>query len=415
MNGVIKRTENGQPYIERPIARSISRRQTSSLYLIEMQYGPGIRLYFSFLKFIVGFNGILALCGLISWVFFLHSKTTPFSLGDFFVFNYVRPQSDTYWFWTNVIAFFSWFVLGPAYMIYEKKRSAPHPLVFLESSSSSSHPESDIIHANTNKETNYFLSICLTLTCFSLTNVLVYGLIYAQQQIALQPPAFESFHGISPSVLMSLVVTLALTLCNSFWNRVSFHVTHLEANKTWGRFKISQAAKLIGVKMGTTTIMFVLIAIMLGDENDGCLMGATNFFFNVIIDTFVMTIGFQIIVPSCFRTSKPEFNIANQLLGVVFRQFMVYIGLFVFPLMGVLGLVSSIIDYHADKFRLLHICRDPHFVTENPGYFLLAFMTLAGLCAMVTYPNGGLWMLFIPQYLPPSYQNCSIVGAINRF
>ena len=375
--GIIKYTKNGQPYVERPLSRSFSRSHKepcccTSLYAIERTYGPGIRLYFSFLKFVILSNAVLAVCGMISWILFLQQKDWPFSMSDFFVYNYLRPESDTYWFWTNVIAFFSWFFVGPVYMMYEKnRRTSPLGTIYIAEM-----PHSNLIYENIDKENNYFLSATITLFVFALTNAMIYGLIYAQYHVSTLEQ--NNYYGLTPDVLMSLVVSFAFVIANMIWNRLSFYITRLEYNKTWGRFNISQAAKLIGVKIGTTTVMFILTAVMLGDENGGCLMGATKFLFTVLIDTFLITLLAQIALPflqkmfyrvlCCRVIQKPEFNLAHQLLGVVFRQFIIYIGMFVFPLMGLLGFISSIIDYHADKTRLLKICQDPHYVQQKPGY-----------------------------------------------
>jgi hypothetical protein len=106
--------------------------------------------------------------------------------------------------------------------------------------------------------------------------------------------------------------------------------------------------------------------------------------------------------------------VAEDLLQILFRQFIIYIGFFTFPLIGVLGLLSSLSEYAVDRFRLARVCADPHYLPERPGGFLLVFSLVVACGAFITYPNGALWIIFLPQFLPNNFQNCTVVGAINR-
>lgn len=91
-----------------------------------------------------------------------------------------------------------------------------------------------------------------------------------------------------------------------------------------------------------------------------------------------------------------------------------YIGIIVFPLLSVIAFIGSFIQYGVSLARLNYVCEDTHIINEKPGLFLFAFSTVAAFAAFITYPNGALWVMFFPNYLPNGFVNCSMTGAIYR-
>jgi hypothetical protein len=78
------------------------------------------------------------------------------------------------------------------------------------------------------------------------------------------------------------------------------------------------------------------------------------------------------------------------------------------------GLLANFIEYPIDRLHLLRLCREPHFIIDKHGTFLMVFLLLVGLLAFFMYPNGAFWVLFVPHYLPVGFQNCTMTGAITR-
>merc|ERR1711991_95060 len=111
---------------------------------------------------------------------------------------------------------------------------------------------------------------------------------------------------------------------------------------------------------------------------------------------------------------RPEFDLSEQFLSVLYRQFILYVGILVFPLIGLRGVVGNLIEYPIDRLQLLRLCQDPHYIIDTHGTFLLIFLLLVGVVAFLMYPNGAFWVLFLPQYLPTNFQNCSMTDAISR-
>lgn len=423
---MIRHTEKGQLYLDRPASeqRHLDR-VFEPLEQVEKKYGVGTRLYFTFLKWITLCNAALAIPGIVSWALFLSdraaaSSTTAFTWGDFFTSAYLRPQSDRYWFACSLVAFISWWFVGPLYYLWERHYTAPRSRRVMTR-------DEQIIRENVEKRPDYIFSICATLAYLAVSAVFLYGLIQAQNYVINRYISAEIAPGIGAGTAMTLVVALGFAICHMSWGHVSYYVTRTENNPTWFKFRMSQAIKLIAFKLALPTIMYVLLVFVVETSSEGgCNLEfvGINFFLVLVVDV-VLTFALQTLWPVLKRVlykhcraestlEGPEFNIAEDLLQLMFRQFIIYIGFFAFPLMGLLGFLACVAEYAVDRYRLARVCRDPYYLPEKPGLFLLIFIQVAVGAAFITYPNGALWMLFLPNLLPPSLQNCSVTGAIHR-
>jgi hypothetical protein len=56
---------------------------------------------------------------------------------------------------------------------------------------------------------------------------------------------------------------------------------------------------------------------------------------------------------------RPEFDLAEEYLELIYRQFIIYLAFAIVPLVPVLGLLANIVEYRVDKYRLLRICQQP--------------------------------------------------------
>uniref|UniRef100_A0A6C0BMZ9 TMC domain-containing protein n=1 Tax=viral metagenome TaxID=1070528 RepID=A0A6C0BMZ9_9ZZZZ len=415
---MIRHTDKGQLYITRDGISERGPPVLSSLDSIEQRYGIGTRLYFSFLKVIILSNAALGLLGIVSWSLFLRDRPpgVAFSWSDFFVSAYPRPGADVYWFTCGVLATVIWVTLGPAYWVWERSyKRNQYPRRVLDQ-------EEKEIPVNRGADTNYLLGVTATFAALCVSILLVYGLVMAQGYVIETYGDPLLANQLPLSTAMSLVVALGFALCHTAWGHVSYAITRWERNKTWFQFRMSQAIKLITFKILLATCMYIFIATIIPapppviERCDLDFAGA-NFFLVLVLDvviTFVMQTVWPKIAAACCGVVRPEFNIAEDLLQILFRQFIIYIGFFVFPLIGLVGLLANLIEYPVDHYRLLRVCGTPQYLSEKPGLFLLIFNGVVVLSAFLTYPNGALWMLFVPHLLPSAFQNCSVVGAISR-
>lgn len=417
---VIKFTRSGQPYLDPPPPTATNRALNDnwifvSLDDIEAKYGAGTRLYFSFMKFTLATNILAAIVGITSWALFLNdpAKTTAFSWGDFFISSYLR-SSDLYWFIPNQFIVAIWMLSGPVYYIWERwyfvPRLAPHI-----ASHNAPIPQTH--------KPDYFFSGAATAVGISLSAVLFYGLVQAQNYVVGTYESLEVFN-LSAATLMSIPLSFSFMLVNTIWDFVSFKLTCTERNRTWFQFRGSQATKLIVFKVVTGTVLFAMLGTLTSTDVCNIQDSGINLVLSITIDIVLITVLIQTFLPTiirglrlcCWQTNGkwPEFDIAQGLLLLMYRQFLIYIAFMVAPAIGVLAIVALMVQYPLDKLKLLRLTEGTHYIQEQPGIFILIFSGIIALASFFTYPNGALWILYAPRYLPSGFQNCTIVGAISR-
>lgn len=395
---------------------------------IEIKYGAGTRLYFTFLKFIFSINVVIGLCGLISWLFFIFdpNKTTPFQWTDLYVSNYLRYYSDKYWFYCNIIIFSVWILAIPVYFIWERyifKRIYP--------SFGNNVPfQNDFIYDNVAKPSRYWLGILLTLIALGISTGVFYGLLQLQNYMSVNIKNGTVIFGLTTNTLMGIPVSLSFVISNLLWNYFSQKVTEKENYKRWTHFRISRSLKLILFKILSATILYTLIAtVLIEPPNNNCSIqnSATNFLTTVLIDALLLTLV-DTFVPLLGRRLKMwwyqlesddpslsiEFNVSEDLLQIMYRQFIICIAILVFPLVGIFACLVNLLQYGIDKYRLLRICKDPQYIEEKLGLAMFIFIVINMIASTITYPNGALWILFLPKLLPDGFQNCTMAGVINR-
>lgn len=413
-----KYTEKGQAYLELDY-RSAHRVPLSwwgaSLIDIEATYGRGIRMYFSFSKFLLYVNALIALIALFTWCSYIKDMGPPFQWSYLFVSSY--PIDSSLWIWTNVIVLMLCFLVGPIYYAWECSDAPIESRDVVD----------DTIHSGTTLryQFGYIVGALFTVTYLALGAALLYGLILVQKvNPVLSIIVSVGFAGLVQTWnFLSYVISylyILLTL-RYFWNR--YKVTEREHNLTWFAFRMSQSVKLIGYKIMLASSLYVLMAFILPCSTHGeceeC-VAITNSgvqFFLIILFDFLATLALQLCLPlvrqCCCADSAdgPEFNIAENLLLLSYRQFILYIGVLVFPLLGTMIFCVNLVQYLLDRARLMRICRDTHYIPETPVLFLMGFMLNAAITATFTYPNGAMWILFFPRLLPTGFQNCTMVAG----
>lgn len=398
---------------------------------IEHHFGPGTRLYFSFLQFNILANAVLALTGIISWALFLSSSAgpPPWSFESFFISAYGRGVNDLSWFFCGVASVALWPMFALAYMLWEHfvyEPAHPRPVPKEADTRDDIVENIDLPRVNTTGR-RVFVFVLMGLICCAAVAGL-YGLLQVQNYLV------ETYGGVqipfaSVGLLFSFAISLCVVVFNLLWNKISYHLTRFERHRTWGYFAYSHAVKLIVMKLFVATGLYVLIATVLREgPASPCLYfdSGKQFLSFLIIDITVSNL-LQIFGPIIMRKLRqclgsklsdeelrPEFDLSEQFLSVLYRQFILYLGVLVFPLMGVLGVIGNLIEYPIDRLHLLRLSKDPHFILDTHATFLMIFLLLVGLFAFLVYPNGALWILFLPRFLPAGFQNCSMTGAITR-
>jgi len=104
---------------------------------------------------------------------------------------------------------------------------------------------------------------------------------------------------------------------------------------------------------------------------------------------------------------QPEFEVAEQYLNLIYRQFIMYISFPFFPLIGLVSLICNLVEYvqilHScnmgfylscrfsyilDKVILLRICKTPPQLRGSMKHYLIFFLFVSGILSLVLFPYG---------------------------
>jgi len=90
---------------------------------------------------------------------------------------------------------------------------------------------------------------------------------------------------------------------------------------------------------------------------------------------------------------RPDFDVAVEYLQVLYRQFLLYLGMTIFPWIVLIGMIGNLIDYPINKWYLLTITRTPPLLRGSMRSFLVFFMFLTSLISVLIFPQGIGWVL----------------------
>eukprot|EP00455_Lapot_gusevi_P055350 TRINITY_DN8996_c0_g2_i7.p1 TRINITY_DN8996_c0_g2~~TRINITY_DN8996_c0_g2_i7.p1 ORF type:complete len:152 (-),score=52.04 TRINITY_DN8996_c0_g2_i7:67-522(-) len=134
---------------------------------------------------------------------------------------------------------------------------------------------------------------------------------------------------------------------------------------------------------------------------------ASQFFWLLILDLCVSTVGgiaFPVVMNALTakaaetsdrsnQESKQDFDLADEYVEVVYRQFIVMLGSLVLPLLPAVALVGNVFEYWCDKYRMLRLSQRPKLTKNTFKGMLIFFYVLTGLATVFSWPNGALWIL----------------------
>ncbi|KAH3767615.1 DUF590 family protein [Pelomyxa schiedti] len=118
------------------------------------------------------------------------------------------------------------------------------------------------------------------------------------------------------------------------------------------------------------------------------------------------------------RSDRPEFDIAEEYLEVLYRQFVIFLGIPFFPLLALLSLLVNLLEILVDRIRLIYICKKPPKITvdrirliyicKKPPKItgslkrqLVLYTTASVLLVYASFPVGTAWIFAGYDYGDP--------------
>jgi len=90
---------------------------------------------------------------------------------------------------------------------------------------------------------------------------------------------------------------------------------------------------------------------------------------------------------------KPDFDVAEEYLRLLYRQFVVCLGMPIFPWLPLLGIICHIVDYKVSKYILLNYCQQTYHLRGSMKKFLTFYLFCTAILAGASFPFGAAWIL----------------------
>jgi len=385
-------------------------------------YGTGMFLYFDFVRFISLVNLVLALLGLVSFV--PHCVIDEWRAKDAFNNLYISTFSTDifpYWVASSCVMIIVMFCVGPLYggrvTLYFKMRKEK------DTQSTLAGTERDIIKKNRdvhfcNRWSRVFLSYIIFVILLFLSGVAEFFIVIIE----------EIFAG---SYVSAFTLAIFVWVINWFWRRIAAWMSKHEKHKTHSSKRFHYGLKAMLFRVCSIVVLWITrffvweaygdkiqTAPYLSDITDNgghghaCGLESTgNLFVIMVIAEIVISIFvefFQVLIHYLrkrFGILKkkyeghharcwPEFDVTEQYIEVLYRQFLIYVGFTIVPILPLIGLIGNEIKYFFDKFHLTKMSKRPHNRLEGSNRGVIVFfLLLLSFFALAMFPIGQVWVL----------------------
>eukprot|EP01118_Nematostelium_gracile_P012993 TRINITY_DN4839_c0_g1_i1.p1 TRINITY_DN4839_c0_g1~~TRINITY_DN4839_c0_g1_i1.p1 ORF type:complete len:470 (-),score=109.70 TRINITY_DN4839_c0_g1_i1:77-1486(-) len=385
-------------------------REKLSLFIsmeeIQRRFGIGTRLYFNFLKFMCITDLILGLVAIIPFIISVVRRNDGrFTAEDLFISSFT---SEDYvpWLVVNIILIVIWFSFSPIYWIYIKSVLARDAIPDHDNLFALSGEEVDVIQENKHfTSSQRFLRRFGTYAIFVILICISGGVTYGIQR-AGNPYAAKVLNPIN------WVITASVTIVNLFFQKFCVVLVNMEKHKTWSQFRKHHTIKLLSFKIINVCAMYVALNFAFASDETACIFksSGSKFVTLMILDVTLMNF-IELATPVVNRMlftyipflknkrmrgdeeMRPDFDVAEDYLELFYRQFVVYLGVSVFPFLPFFGLFNNIVEYWIDKVRLLRICKKPKPIDLTLKRWLVIWLGIVGVAALVSWPQGAAWIL----------------------
>lgn len=418
----LKRDEDVAPTEEDDEAANEHKVEKLSFFVsmdeIERRYGIGTRLYFNFLKYIMITNAILSVLSSVPYFYFLSNKEGPLTQNDAFISGYSRDEWGL-WLGINILQIVMWFTFGPVYFLYIKKRLEnakvqDHDNIYNLTGMALDEIKDNVHFTSTQRFWRRVGSYFIFILLIGVSG----GITYLIQWLGRET-AGEIFS------VVNYVVTFSVVTINFFFQTISVKLVQLEKHKTWSLFRKHHTIKLIAFKIINVCAMYAALSFSF-QRNGRCIYfdAGSKFVSLILIDLFFQNF-MEMAVPLMKRwgathvkylqtkggdeAAKPEFDVSQEYLELFYRQFVIYLGLSIFPGITVLGLITNILEYPLDKYRMLRICQRPKPLDISMKRFLVIWLFVTGLAGLLTWPQGAIWTLTATRGYSPSFTCCNLL------
>uniref|UniRef100_A0A7S1CFR8 Anoctamin transmembrane domain-containing protein n=1 Tax=Bicosoecida sp. CB-2014 TaxID=1486930 RepID=A0A7S1CFR8_9STRA len=376
----------------------------SSLDEIKKEYGRGVFVYFHMLRF-VGLGNLVM--GLIALAAFLGADSEGIvddGVATMFLSSYPAASHGA-WAATSVLMLLAGIAIGPGYRRYQ---------AFLSKKWTGADREEEIERDDAiieyDKNGARITISSSSRRCRKYVSVFVFVLVLVAQGV-LQWLLHVALADASDNTTAQ-IIAVVITVLNIVWKTIGKKLTIFEKHETWTSYREWDTGKVFLLKLFNLVILYIVktVTAQSGNNADECPLKALGYqFFWLIVYDLTLNNMVELAAPLAMtfvykklgwtkgkgdNASKPRFDLAEEYVEVLYRQFVVFLGMLVFPLLAMVSAFAFVLEHWLDKARLLYICQKPT-KREEPlrGKLVMWLYGLTCLAALASFPNGAAWVL----------------------
>eukprot|EP00163_Fabomonas_tropica_P017762 TRINITY_DN3150_c0_g2_i10.p1 TRINITY_DN3150_c0_g2~~TRINITY_DN3150_c0_g2_i10.p1 ORF type:complete len:209 (-),score=40.93 TRINITY_DN3150_c0_g2_i10:423-1049(-) len=184
------------------------------------------------------------------------------------------------------------------------------------------------------------------------------------------------------------------------WKQVCTRLTRFECHRTWSSFRKHNTIKFFAFKICNVLVLYVAKRLATEVDREKCVTTeiGQQFLFLILLDVIVFNV-IEFIAPQISariwhddskgdEANKPEFDLSEEYLELLSRQFIIYMGMSTFPLITLIGVLAMILEIYLDKARLIKVCQTPRIRKHSLRHFITFFLMITAIAALASWPNG---------------------------
>jgi hypothetical protein len=201
------------------------------------------------------------------------------------------------------------------------------------------------------------------------------------------------------SLAVSFAISVLATFTGSVWQKLCYTLTNFERHNTWTSWRKHNLFKYVVFKL---VLIYVIVNIRIFFSIQCPIRElGEQYLVQLVLDIIVGNIG-EIVVPvlqskitqwwnpekALREDNRPEFDVAEEYLELIYRQYVIYCGMTSFPFMPALGALASFIEFYVDKYRLYKICQKPPLIVGSTKTLVAGFLGAACALSLVNWGSG---------------------------
>jgi hypothetical protein len=388
---------------------------------VSKRFGDGIEAYFNYCRVLLITNSVTMLLQVMVYIVYASKESPQYNqrrwYNEFFITSFKPGNEYDLWMAVNITCVVVSALTLPAVLYRKKKKEEASELIRHPALSSAvQRDDSEVtdmivrycddgtIDVSSHFRTAGYRAIRIFFSVFFFCALLTVQVVVSYYITKAEDTSSD------PAV--AFVIALVVAGLNLIYGLVADLLTEMEKPNTMRVFKISNTFKLLLFKLCNVITVYAAKNFSHVKECAYDVIGQ-QFLYILLVDMTVMNV-FELFLP--FLTSKvrrwmairdrndlqsdqdllPPFDVSCEYLDTIYRQYLVYMAMTVFPLAAALSWVGQALEYWVDRLKLFKLAGKPKnmdYSVRSQGFMIMMFQLIVLIAALFTPYAGVVWVL----------------------